>query len=84
MRNLQLDSDVGEIVTIAENLRSEYRDYNSDWIESPFAWIKDLPSRTRGKVGEQLIEQWCIEQNFEVRSSPDSEADRIINDCELR
>lgn len=79
MRNLQFDSDVRDIVSIAENLRSEYRNYNSDWVESPFAWIKDLPSRTRGKVGEQLIEQWCIAQNFDVRSSPDSEADRIIN-----
>ena len=79
MKNLPLDSDVREIISIAENLRSEYRNYNSDWTDSPFAWIKDLPSRTRGKVGEQLIEQWCIEQNFDVRSSPDSEADRIIN-----
>ncbi len=79
MENLQFDSDVREIVTIAANLRSEYRNYNSDWVGSPFAWIKDLPSRTRGKVGEQLIEQWCIEQNFDVTSSPDSEADRIIN-----
>lgn len=79
MRNLQLDSDVREIVSIAENLRNEYKNYNSDWMGSPFAWIKDLPSRTRGKVGEQLIELWCIEQNFNVRSSPDSEADRIIN-----
>ena len=79
MRNLQFDSDVREIVSIAENLRSEYRSYNLDWTESPFAWIKDLPSRTRGKVGEQLIEHWCREQNFDVRPSPDSDADRIIN-----
>ena len=79
MRNLQIDSDVREIVSIAENLRSEYKSYNSDWTESPFAWIKGLPSRTRGKIGEQLIEHWCTEQNFNVRPSPDSEADRIIN-----
>ena len=79
MRNLQFDSDVREIISIAENLRNEYRNYNSDWIDSPFAWIKDLSSRTRGKVGEQLIEHWCKEQNFDVRSSPDSGADRIID-----
>ncbi|MDE0327076.1 MAG: hypothetical protein OXN27_24385 [Candidatus Poribacteria bacterium] len=79
MRHLPLDSDVREIVSIAENLRSSYKSYNLDWTESPFAWIKDLPSRTKGKVGEQLIEGWCTEQNFDVRSSPDSEADRIIS-----
>ena len=79
MGNLQFDSNVGEIVTIAENLRSEYRNYNSNWVESPFAWIKDLPSRTIGKVGEQLVEQWCTSQNFDVRSSPNSQSDRLIN-----
>lgn len=79
MRNLQFDSGVRDIISIAENLRNQYRNYNSDWVGSPFAWIKDLPSRTRGKVGEQLIEYWCTEQNFDVRPSPDSDADRIIN-----
>ena len=79
MKNLQPDSGVREIVSIAENLRPQYRNYNLDWAESPFAWIKDLPSRTRGKVGEQLIEHWCTAQNFDVSPSPDSDADRIIN-----
>lgn len=79
MRNLPLDSDIREITSIVENLRSEYSSFNLDWVGSPFAWIKDLPSRTRGKVGEQLIERWCTAQNFDVRSSPDSEADRIIS-----
>ena len=58
MENPQRDSTVKEIISIAEDLRSEYRNYNSDWIESPFAWIKDLPSRTRGKVGEQLMKSY--------------------------
>ena len=79
MRNRQFDSGVREIISIADNLRSKYRNYNSDWAESPFAWIKDLPSRTRGKVAEELIEHWCTEQNFAVTPSPDSDADRIIN-----
>ena len=79
MRNLPLDSDVREIVSIAEDLRSGYSSRNLDWVGSPFAWIKALPSRTRGKIGEQLIERWCTAQNFDVRSSPDSEADRIIS-----
>ena len=79
MRNLPLDSDKRKIIAIAENLRSEHSSHNSDWVGSPFAWIKDLSSRTRGKVGEQLIERWCTLQNFDVRSSPNSQSDRIIN-----
>ncbi|MYA72359.1 hypothetical protein F4141_13210 [Candidatus Poribacteria bacterium] len=79
MKNLPLDIDVREIVSIAENLRNEYNSNNLDWVESPFAWIKCLPSRTKGKIGEQLIERWCTEQNFDVKPSPDSEADRIIS-----
>ena len=79
MKNLPLDSDVREIVSIAENLRTQYRSHGLDWAGSPFAWIKDLPSRTKGKVSEQLIEYWCTQQNFDVRPSPNSDADRVIN-----
>ena len=79
MENPQRDSAVREIISIAENLSSEYSSRNLDWVGSPFAWIKKLSSSTRGKVGEQLIERWCTSQNFDVRSSPDSEADRIIS-----
>lgn len=79
MQNLPLDGDIREIISIAENLSSEYSSRNLDWVGSPFAWIKKLSSSTRGKVGEQLIERWCTSQNFDVRSSPDSEADRIIS-----
>ncbi len=78
MRHLPLSPDVREIISIAEDLRNNYSDYDLDWIGSPFAWIESLPSRTIGKVGEQLIASWCAAQNFDVRSSPDSEADRII------
>ena len=81
MKRILHDPDVEGMVRIAENLHnSEYSISDLDWKDSPFAWIKDLSSsRTRGKVGEQLVERWCIAQNFDVRPSPDSEADRIIN-----
>ena len=79
MKNLHLDEGVREIISIAEDLSSNYRSHDLDWIESPFAWIKALPSRTVGKVCEQLIERWCTTQNFDVSPSPDSEADRIIS-----
>ena len=79
MKNLPLDSEKRKIVAIAENLRSEYSSHNSGWVGSPFAWVKTLPPGTKGKIGEQLIERWCTSQNFDVRSSPNSQSDRIIN-----
>lgn len=44
MKNLPIDIDVREIVSITEDLRSEYSSFNLDWVGSPFAWIKDLLS----------------------------------------
>lgn len=79
MNQIPHDPDVREIIRITESLYPDYSNVNLAWKESPFAWIKSLPSKTVGKVGEQIIERWCISHNFEVRSSPDSEADRIIN-----
>ena len=79
MNQIPHNPDVREIVRITESLHNDYSSSNLAWKESPFAWIKSLPSKTVGKVGEQIIERWCSTHNFDVESSPDSEADRIIN-----
>lgn len=75
----QISPDVEEIIRIAENLCSEYANQDLAWIESPFAWMKLLPSRTVGKIGERLVASWFTAQNFDVSLSPNSDADRIIN-----
>lgn len=79
MNQIPPDPHIREIVRITESLHKDYSSLNLDWKESPFAWIKSLPSKTVGKIGEQIIERWCMAHNFDVRSSPDSDADRIIN-----
>ena len=79
MNQILHDSDVRDIVRITESLYPDYSSTNLAWEESPFSWIKNLSSKTRGKVGEQIVERWCRTHNFDVRNSPDSEADRIIN-----
>lgn len=79
MNQIPLDPHLREIVDIIENLHNDYSSSNLIWKESPFAWIKSLPSKTVGKIGEQIVERWCIEKNFDVKSSPDSDADRIID-----
>ncbi len=48
------------------------------WEGSPFEWIRNEPSRRRGKIGEQLIEGWCVEMGLAVESSPDSDCDLLV------
>lgn len=68
------------LVGIADSLRGEYADPAHDpWVGSPFAWIKQRPSRQVGKIGEQLIAGWAAARDLDVVKSPDSEADKIIN-----
>jgi hypothetical protein len=50
------------------------------WASSPFAWIRERPSRQVGKIGEQLVSEWCKKKGFNVLQSSDSECDLIIND----
>ena len=50
------------------------------WDDSPFGWLKLHEIRTRGSIGEALVEKWLSEHGFRVTISPDSDADRVIND----
>ena len=79
MNNHDNSSDLTEFASIAERLRSQHVNDNSDWAESPFAWIRRLASRKKGTVSEQIISLWCAAHGFEVAFSPDTEADRVIS-----
>ncbi len=73
------DSNVQLLATIAATLQQEYVSTGVDpWLQSPFAWIRTLRSRRIGKVGEQLVSEWCEANGFKVTRSPDTEADRLI------
>ena len=74
------DPDVRWLATLGDTLREDYVDVEQDriWNGSPFDWIRRLPSRRKGKIGEQLVSGWCATQGFDVTSSRDSDADRII------
>lgn len=52
---------------------------NDPWLGSPFEWILKVPSRTKGAIGELLVEEWARAKGLDVRRSPSSNADRIIN-----
>ncbi len=75
------DHGFGLMADIATALKREYvREGAVDpWADSPFYWIRTQGSSRRvGKIGEQLVSNWCAGNGLNVRLSGDSEADRII------
>lgn len=51
---------------------------NDEWEGSPFAWIRQRPSRQVGAIGEMLVAGWPAAKNLAVAPSPDSQADRLV------
>lgn len=72
------DPDVRILVGISETLRGDYTKEDDAWAGSPFAWIKSHVSRTRGKIGEQLVAGWCAAKGLDVTRATSSEHDRVI------
>ncbi len=74
------DPEVLALASIANILRMHYIREESDdpWSSSPFGWIRALPSRQVGKIGEQLVAEWCAAKGLDVMPSGDQEADLII------
>lgn len=73
------DPDIRILIRTSRKLKPKYGDQKNDpWRDSPFAWIKMKPSRQVGKIGEQLIAEWCRIRKLKAGKSPDSEADLVI------
>lgn len=72
------DPDVQQLVAISSALQADYTESDDSWNGSPFAWIKNRPSRQIGAIGEKLVDDWLATQNFNVTRSPDSDADRVV------
>lgn len=78
-RNID-DPDVRILATLSGTLAPDYaRAADDPWIGSPFEWIRNVPSRTKGAIGEALVAGWAAAKGFDVVRSRDSDADRIIN-----
>lgn len=74
------DPDVQLLVEIAAELEPEYEPDRADWSDSPFQWIKGgITSRTKGTVGERIVEKWCLSKGSQVGPAPNSDCDRIID-----
>ena len=72
------DPDVSLLVNKATSLEGKYPTVDDEWKGSHFSWIKTRPSRQRGKIGEQLVAGWLAARGFNVTRSPDSDADRLV------
>lgn len=73
-------SDYEKFVETTNRVGKEYIDPGNDpWANSPFGWIRKLPSRTVGAIGEKIVSAWSEEQGFRVARTGDSDADRLIN-----
>ena len=77
------DPEVQVLAGISAVLQAEYASEETAWIGSPFAWIKTRPSRQVGAIGEKLVAGWLAARDFNVARSPDSDADRIIENMRV-
>jgi hypothetical protein len=73
-------TDFELFATAANYLKPVIENKKPEWENSPFKWILELPSATKGKLGVKLVQQWCALKDLEINKSPDSEADLLIND----
>lgn len=72
--------EVQLVVSIAATLEKRYAKKKLHWRDSPFRWMAEgLPSRTKGKVAEELVARWCTHKGFAVTQTGDSEADLMIS-----
>ena len=67
------------LASAAKFIKPEFENNSSPWAASPFEWILELPSASKGKLGKRLINQWCAVQGLSIDTSPDSQADMLIN-----
>ena len=67
------------LATAANYIKDDIQKEKKEWDDSPFKWVINLPAATKGKLGAQLIRQWCILKQLSIGKSPDSEADLLVN-----
>jgi len=72
-------TDFNLLATAANYIKNDIEKDRKEWEDSPFYWILRLPAGSKGKLGSNLIKQWCALKGLTIGTSPDSEADLLIN-----
>ena len=76
-----MDKSVTHLAEIGANLSQEYPYRHRRWAGSPFEWIIKLPSRQKGKIGQQMVAAHCRESGLQViEGVGDSEANLLIDE----
>ena len=73
--------ELEEFISVAGKLRTQYVEEGAldPWASSPFGWIRSRPSRQVGKIGEQLVAEWCKAKGLRVAKSGDAECDLLVS-----
>ena len=77
MSNIK-DPEAQLLAEHSEALQEDYLDEETIWEESPFGWIQQKPSSTKGAIGKRLISNYLSRKGFSIYDSPGHEADRVI------
>jgi hypothetical protein len=64
----------------ARTLEADYANRDADpWVDSQYAWIRNLAPARRGKVGGQLVDRWLRAAGVDVAPRLNNEHDRVIS-----
>lgn len=74
-----MSTDFDLLASIGNHIREELESKNEAWKDSPFGWVKGLPPGSKGKLGARLVSAWSAAKGLKIDSSPDSDADLLIN-----
>ena len=66
------------LVQCSDNLQKDYFSGETIWEGSPFEWIEQKSSSTKGAIGKRLISKYLTHKGFNTQHSPGHGADRII------
>jgi hypothetical protein len=68
-------------ISVADSLKIQYIQEGAPdpWASSPFGWIRARPSRQIGKIGEQLVAEWCKAKGLRVTKPGDAQCDLLVN-----
>lgn len=73
------NADFQLLASAANYIKKDFDKDRSEWHGSPFEWILNLPTGSKGSLGKRLVKQWCALKELGVDRSPDSDADMLIN-----
>ncbi len=79
MKIPQTSSDFNLLAVSANYIKADLEKDYLAWKDSPFEWVLKLPAGSKGKLGKHLVYQWSALKGLSVDSSPDSQADMLIN-----